>query len=260
MTSTCRRFSAIAALAVLAGCVRAPTGPTVNVLPGPGKPFAVFQQDQAGCMNLAQAQVGGEQSALNQQQVANVLAGTAAPGDASYAQMTLQQRYDASYSQCMYARGNQVPGYAPVGYAVSVPSGPVADPLTRSVQSELIRLGYLHDAADGVAGPRTRTAIVSFEKENGLSADGAVSSRLLARLQTSTATASARPTTSASGNSWVAPVAGASSGAASPGSAPTGSASAASPTSFSAAPISASATPAKPATSDWVAPTQAPAK
>jgi hypothetical protein len=27
--------------------------------------------------------------------------------------MSLQQRYDLAYAQCMYARGNQVPGFAP---------------------------------------------------------------------------------------------------------------------------------------------------
>lgn len=27
--------------------------------------------------------------------------------------MTIQQRYDVAFSQCMYSRGNQVPGFAP---------------------------------------------------------------------------------------------------------------------------------------------------
>ena len=27
--------------------------------------------------------------------------------------MNLQQRYDLAYSQCMYSRGNQVPGFQP---------------------------------------------------------------------------------------------------------------------------------------------------
>jgi hypothetical protein len=33
--------------AVLAGCATMPTGPSVAVLPGPGKPFEVFQTDDA---------------------------------------------------------------------------------------------------------------------------------------------------------------------------------------------------------------------
>jgi hypothetical protein len=40
---------------------------------------------------------------------------------AAQAQQTLQQRYDIAYTQCMYARGNQVPGY---GAASSVPPPP----------------------------------------------------------------------------------------------------------------------------------------
>ena len=31
------------------------------------------------------------------------------------ANMTIQQRYDVAFSQCMYSRGNQVPGFQPVG-------------------------------------------------------------------------------------------------------------------------------------------------
>ena len=36
--------------------------------------------------------------------------GTAANGSA-WSQMSLQQRYNIAYMQCMYAHGNQVPGY-----------------------------------------------------------------------------------------------------------------------------------------------------
>jgi len=40
------------------------------------------------------------------------LAGTAiGAGSTQQAQMSLQQRYDIAYTQCMYSRGNQVPGY-----------------------------------------------------------------------------------------------------------------------------------------------------
>jgi hypothetical protein len=47
---------------------------------------------------------------------------------ASQAQATgqsIQQRYDIAYSQCMYSRGNQVPGYvAPVTPAYAAPPPP----------------------------------------------------------------------------------------------------------------------------------------
>ena len=42
------------------------------------------------------------------------LVGTAiGAGPASQAQYSLQDRYNLAYAQCMYAKGNQVPGYLP---------------------------------------------------------------------------------------------------------------------------------------------------
>ena len=38
----------LSALALLGGCATTPMGPTVQVLPSPGKPFEIFQQEQAG--------------------------------------------------------------------------------------------------------------------------------------------------------------------------------------------------------------------
>jgi hypothetical protein len=134
--------AALTALLLLEGCVTPPMGPTIAVMPAPNKPFDVFQQDQAVCKQFADQQTaGGAQQANNQQVLTGVvgtvlgaglgaavgggrgaaigagagaIGGTAVgAGPAQYAQMSLQQRYDMAYSQCMYARGNQVPGYAP---------------------------------------------------------------------------------------------------------------------------------------------------
>jgi hypothetical protein len=134
--------AALTALLLLDGCVQQPLGPTVQVMPAPGKPFDVFQQDQAECKGYADQQTaGGAQQANNQQVLTGVVGtvlgaglgaavgggrgaaigagagavgGTAVgSGPAQYAQMSLQQRYDAAYSQCMYAHGDQVPGYMP---------------------------------------------------------------------------------------------------------------------------------------------------
>lgn len=134
----------VTAALLLAGCVAPPLGPTVAVMPAPGKPFDVFQQDQALCKQYADQQTaGGAQQANNQQVLTGVggtllgaglgaaigggrgaavgaasgaIAGTAiGAGPAQQAQYSLQQRYDIAYSQCMYGRGNQVPGYAPEG-------------------------------------------------------------------------------------------------------------------------------------------------
>jgi len=140
--------AAIAALLLLDGCVTQPLGPTITVMPAPNKPFSVFQQDQATCQGYADQQTaGGAQQANNQQLLTGVvgtalgaglgaaigggrgaaigagagaIGGTAVgAGPAQYAQMSLQDRYNAAYAQCMYAHGDQVPGYGgpPPGYA-----------------------------------------------------------------------------------------------------------------------------------------------
>ena len=54
---------------LLAGCASIPTGPTVAVMPGPGKPFEQFRQDDAVCREFARQQLGVEPSKVAQQQV-----------------------------------------------------------------------------------------------------------------------------------------------------------------------------------------------
>lgn len=135
-------IAAFATALLLGGCATEPTGPTIPVMPAPNKPFEVFQQDQMLCKQYAAEQIaGGAQAANNQQVLAGAVgtvlgAGLGAAvgggrgaaigaasgavggtlyglGPAQQAQMNLQQRYDLGYAQCMYARGNQVPGFAP---------------------------------------------------------------------------------------------------------------------------------------------------
>jgi hypothetical protein len=147
---------AIAACTLVAGCVSQPMGPTVPVMPAPNKPFAVFQDDQAVCKQFADQQVAGAANQANNQQVGTAVVGTllgaglgaaigggrgaaigagsgavagtvVGAGPAQQAQMSLQQRYDVAYQQCMYARGNQVPGYyapPPSGYGAPPPPPP----------------------------------------------------------------------------------------------------------------------------------------
>ena len=125
----------------LGGCVQQPAGPTVAVMPAPYKPFEVFQQDQALCMQYGNQMIAGGAATANNQAVgtaavgtvlgaglgaavgggpgaaigaaSGAIAGTAVASGPAYAdQAGLQQRYDLAYSQCMYAKGNQVPGFA----------------------------------------------------------------------------------------------------------------------------------------------------
>ena len=146
----------LAVLLLLGGCVTQPTGPSVAVMPSPHKPFEVFREDQAICKEYASQQVAGQSQMGNNQQVLTGVAGTvlgaglgAAIGGgrgaaigagagalggtavgASQAErttMSVQQRYNIAYEQCMYSRGNQVPGYvqpAPQGYAPPPPPPP----------------------------------------------------------------------------------------------------------------------------------------
>jgi len=138
----CRRagFIGATALLLLPGCVQQPLGPTVAVMPAPNKPFAAFQDDQALCRQFADQQVAGGAQAANNRAIGTAVIGTVlgaglgaavgggqgaaigagagalggtvvGAGPASGAQQSLQTRFNIAYSQCMYARGNQVPGF-----------------------------------------------------------------------------------------------------------------------------------------------------
>jgi hypothetical protein len=248
-------------------------------MPGPGKTFDAFQSDNSSCKVFAADQVRGQADASNQRTAGAVAlttilgaglgaaiggsvgdAGSGAAigaatgagtgtmigaGNGANDQAMIQQQYDNAFSQCMFAKGEQVPGYAP---AMMAGPAPAADPLVRSSQLELIRLGYLHGTADGYVGARTRGAISGFEQSHGLPVDGAPSSGLLARLQSTPSGAPAATATASAPSNWVAPAGSASATQApAPGNwvAPTGS--------QSATPVSATA-PA--ASSTWVAPTK----
>lgn len=132
-------FPATVILAVT-GCASMPNGPSVMVLPGTGLSFERFRNDDAICQQFAFSQVGGttaNQAAMNSGGtsaivgtalgaaagaafgggsgaaigagsglLAGSIVGTGAASSSMYAD---QQRYDAAYIQCMYAKGHQVP-------------------------------------------------------------------------------------------------------------------------------------------------------
>jgi outer membrane lipoprotein SlyB len=143
---------ALAVLVLLGGCVTPPLGATIPVMPAPNKPFEVFRADQALCMDYANQQVASGALQANNQQVLTGVAATllgaglgaalgggrgaaigaaegatvgavAGFGPAQMAQMSLQQRYDMFYAQCMYSHGDQVPGFGPP-YAPPPPPPP----------------------------------------------------------------------------------------------------------------------------------------
>jgi formylglycine-generating enzyme required for sulfatase activity/serine/threonine protein kinase len=71
--------------------------------------------------------------------------------------------------------------------------------LAKAVQVELLRLGYPIGIADGIAGRKTSKAIVEFQREKNLAADGRITSALLNELKSATkrATPSPKPTAEA---------------------------------------------------------------
>jgi len=135
----------------LSACATVPAGPSVMVLPGTGKPFDQFQVDDSLCRQWAFQQSGapGAQASAGQSVATGAVMGTilgAAAGAAlgaiggnpglgaavgagfgavggtatgasaaSVDSYTMQRRYDFAYQQCMYARGNQIPGIRTTG-------------------------------------------------------------------------------------------------------------------------------------------------
>jgi hypothetical protein len=151
----------VVVVTLLSGCATIPHGPSVMVLPGSSKSFEQFQVDDAVCRQWASQQVGTTaQKASTESTVGGAVIGTvvgaaagaalgAAAGNpgvgaaagagvgllggtaigASRADAhggSVQRRYDMSYTQCMYAKGNQVP--AARGSRVQQPAASPAPP------------------------------------------------------------------------------------------------------------------------------------
>ena len=127
------------------GCTTIPNGPGVMALPGGGMDFARSRADDFDCQDYARQStgIGSPQQAAEQSAVNSAVVGTAvgaaagalmgsATGDAGAGAAIgagsglivgsaagsgaygasgwqLQERYDAAYVQCMYAKGHQVP-------------------------------------------------------------------------------------------------------------------------------------------------------
>jgi hypothetical protein len=160
-----RSILSVLALLALVGCATLPTGPSVMVLPGSGKSFDQFQTDDLVCRQWAGQQIGmSPQQTANRNTATGAVAGTligAALGAAIGAATgspgigagigagsgllfgtasgagagqaygyDAQQRYDIAYQQCMYAKGNQIPGVAqrPQRHAPPPPPPPNMEP------------------------------------------------------------------------------------------------------------------------------------
>jgi peptidoglycan hydrolase-like protein with peptidoglycan-binding domain len=218
VTNAKKTIAGLTLMALLSSCATPPIGPTVQVMPAPGKPFELFAQEEGACKAYAQGQIAGAVDQANNSAVGTAVLGTvlgaglgaavgggrgagigAASGavvgtgvgadGAGGAQMTIQQRYDIAYSQCMYSKGDQVPGFemsVPVAAPPppSAPMGPRYDPtLVLGIQTELGRIGLLSSTPDGAFGPKTRGAIMDYEKMRNLPRDGIPTQSLLEDLK-----------------------------------------------------------------------------
>ena len=158
------KWQAVAAAALLASaCATEPTGPTVQVLPGQGKPFEAFENDQAVCKSYASQQVAGQVDSANEKGLGAAVLTTAlgaglgaavgggrgaaigagaggvvgadiGANGSSHSDHSIQGQYNNAYVQCMYSKGNQIPPSlqpqqvyvtpAPVYYAYPPPTPP----------------------------------------------------------------------------------------------------------------------------------------
>lgn len=143
----------LTALLALSACATQPTSPTIMVMPAPNKPFEVFVQDQQLCKAYAYRETAGQADAANRRGIGAAVVGTAlgaglgaavdgghgagvgaaggavagtvvGAGTSSEYGDSVQRQYNIAYAQCMYAKGNQVPGYQ----NVSTPSPPPPPP------------------------------------------------------------------------------------------------------------------------------------
>ena len=143
----------------LNACASIPNGPSVMVLPKSGKSFEVFQSEDLSCRNWAALQTGlAPGDAVNRNMVSGaaigtlmgaglgaaigavsgnagvgaaigagsgLIGGTAAASGPAYASgWEFQRRYDIAYQQCMYTKGNQLPGVMRASQRSHVPPPP----------------------------------------------------------------------------------------------------------------------------------------
>ncbi len=138
------RIPLLASLFVLSACATMPLGPSVLVLPGSGKSFEQFQEDNAMCRDWAAQESGTNPQQAGENRAAagaaigtlvgagagaaigaavgnpgagaaigagsGLVLGTAGGVDAGQGwYYEVQRRYDNAFQQCMYAKGNQIP-------------------------------------------------------------------------------------------------------------------------------------------------------
>jgi outer membrane protein OmpA-like peptidoglycan-associated protein len=204
------KSSFIVMILSLASCATMPTGPSVMSLPGTGKSFDEFRADDALCRQFANQQIGGAsaQQAAQSSAITSAVVGTAvgAAAGAAFGSVSgnmgagaaigagtgllfgsaagssaaagsyyeAQRRYDNAYLQCMYAKGNQIPGYrrtssarrsypAPANYP---PPPPPPKPAAKVIDKMTLRVNF--DVNQSALLPSDKTVLdkaVAFVKK-----------------------------------------------------------------------------------------------
>ncbi len=124
-------------LLVAAGCASVPNGPSIQALPGTGKTWDQFRADDVDCRSyaayqnqspsdaqadsvarsaalgtvigaVAGAALGGSRGAATGAGVGLLFGAAAGANEGNQAAYGTQRRYDQSYGQCMYAKGDKV--------------------------------------------------------------------------------------------------------------------------------------------------------
>jgi len=93
---TALRVVLLVAISLLGGCATMPVAPSVMALPGSGTSLEQFAAEDTACRQWA---------AQRTQETAQ-----GAPAGQSYGASLPQSWYDMAYLQCMYAKGNRIPG------------------------------------------------------------------------------------------------------------------------------------------------------
>ena len=133
----------VAPIMLITGCAQTPMGPTVPVMPGPGKSLDAFNADQLVCRQFAEQTVAGQAQNANNRAVGTAAVttllgaglgaaigggrgagigaasgalggGALGAGTSSNAQLSIQDQYNNAFAQCMFTRGNQVPSMGPM--------------------------------------------------------------------------------------------------------------------------------------------------
>lgn len=143
----------------LGACVTVPDGPTVRVLPPPNKPFEIFVAEDHLCRDFAHQSVAGSAQRSNDAAVSSAAVGTAigaaagallgghngaangagvglimgsaaGSNESARGNYSIQRRYDYAYEQCMYSKGNLLPGQrvAPANLTPPPPPGAQVPP------------------------------------------------------------------------------------------------------------------------------------